>query len=35
MHKVQTAYTVYFNLRHGRSGHLMQCHQGQPLTLDI
>ncbi len=24
MHKVQTAYTVYFNLRHRRAGHLMQ-----------
>ena len=24
MQKVQTAYTVYFNLRHGRCGHLMQ-----------
>ncbi len=24
MHKLQTAYTVYYNLRHRRSGHLMQ-----------
>jgi REP element-mobilizing transposase RayT len=24
MHKLETAYTVYFNLRHGRAGHLMQ-----------
>lgn len=24
MHKLQTAYTVYYNLRHGRSGHLTQ-----------
>lgn len=24
MQKLQTAYTIYFNLRHGRSGHLMQ-----------
>ncbi len=24
MRKLQTAYAVYFNLRHGRSGHLMQ-----------
>ncbi|MFO7534444.1 MAG: transposase, partial [Kiritimatiellia bacterium] len=24
MHKLQTAYTVYYNLRHKRSGHLMQ-----------
>jgi putative transposase len=24
MHKLETAYTVYFNLRHGESGHLLQ-----------
>jgi len=24
MHKLQTAYTIYFNLRHRRAGHLMQ-----------
>ena len=24
MHRLQTAYSVYFNLRHGRSGHLFQ-----------
>jgi REP element-mobilizing transposase RayT len=35
MHKVQTAYTVYFNLRHGRSGHLMQGRFGaEPVEGD-
>lgn len=28
MHKLQTAYTVYFNLRHNRAGHLMQGRYG-------
>ena len=25
MHRLQTAYSVYFNLRHRRSGHLTQA----------
>jgi putative transposase len=32
MHKVQTAYTVYYNLRHRRSGHLMQGRFGAVLV---
>ena len=28
MHRLQTAYSVYFNLRHGRSGHLFQGRYG-------
>lgn len=35
MHKLQTAYTVYFNRRHGRSGHLMQGRFGaKPVQGD-
>jgi REP element-mobilizing transposase RayT len=35
MHKLQTAYTVYFNLRHGRRGHLMQGRFGaEPVQGD-
>jgi hypothetical protein len=32
MHRVQTAYTVYFNLRHQRVGHLMQGRYGAALV---
>jgi putative transposase len=32
MHRLQTAYTLYFNLRHGRSGHLMQGRFGARLV---
>ena len=32
MHKLQTAYTVYYNLRHRRSGHLMQGRFGAELV---
>lgn len=32
MHKVQTAYTVYYNLWHRRSGHLMQGRFGAVLV---
>lgn len=32
MHKLQTAYTVYYNLRHRRSGHLMQGRFGAVLV---
>jgi putative transposase len=32
MHKLQTAYTVYFNLRHQRAGHLMQGRFGDVLV---
>jgi putative transposase len=32
MHRVQTAYTVYFNLRHRRAGHLMQGRFGGVLV---
>jgi hypothetical protein len=32
MQRVQTAYTVYFNLRHGRAGHLMQGRYGAVLV---
>lgn len=35
MHKVQTAYTVYYNLRHKRAGHLMQGRFGaKPVDGD-
>jgi len=35
MHKLQTAYTVYYNLRHKRSGHLMQGRFGaKPVEGD-
>ena len=29
MHRLQTAYTIHFNLRHCRSGHLMQGRYGE------
>ncbi|MFC1461716.1 transposase [Verrucomicrobiota bacterium] len=32
MHRLQTGYTVYFNLRHNRSGHLMQGRYGAVLV---
>ena len=32
MHKLQTAYTVYYNLRHRRVGHLMQGRFGAQLV---
>jgi putative transposase len=32
MHRLQTAYTVYFNLRHSRAGHLMQGRYGARLV---
>ena len=32
MHRLQTAYTVYFNLRHKRTGHLMQGRFGAQLV---
>ncbi len=32
MHKLQTAYTVYYNLRHRRAGHLMQGRFGAELV---
>lgn len=35
MHKVQTAYTVFYNLRHQRTGHLMQGRFGaEPVQED-
>jgi len=35
MHKLQTAYTMYYNLRHKRSGHLMQGRFGaKPVAGD-
>ncbi len=35
MHKVQTAYTVYYNMRHRRAGHLMQGRFGaEPVEGD-
>lgn len=35
MHKLQTAYTVYYNLRHKRAGHLMQGRFGaKPVQGD-
>jgi len=35
MHKLQTAYTVYYNLRHKRVGHLMQGRFGaKPVEGD-
>lgn len=35
MHKLQTAYTVYYNLRHKRAGHLMQGRFGaKPVEGD-
>lgn len=35
MHRVQTAYTIYFNLRHDRAGHLMQDRFGSvPVAGD-
>jgi putative transposase len=35
MHKLQTAYTVYYNLRHRRAGHLMQGRFGaEPVQGD-
>ena len=32
MHRLQTAYTIHFNLRHCRSGHLMQGRYGAKLV---
>jgi hypothetical protein len=32
MHRLQTAYTIYFNKRHGQSGHLMQGRYGAVLV---
>jgi REP element-mobilizing transposase RayT len=32
MHRLQTGYTVYFNLRHRRAGHLMQGRYGATLV---
>jgi putative transposase len=32
MHRLQTAYTVYFNHRHGRHGHLMQGRYGAAVV---
>ncbi len=32
MHRLQTAYTVYFNHRHGRHGHLMQGRYGASVV---
>lgn len=32
MHRLQTAYTIHFNLRHRRSGHLMQGRYGAKLV---
>jgi putative transposase len=32
MHRLQTAYTVYFNQRHARCGHLMQGRYGARLV---
>lgn len=32
MHRLQTAYTLYFNLRHDRTGHLMQGRYGAVLV---
>jgi putative transposase len=32
MHRIETAYTVYFNRRHSRSGHLMQGRYGAKLV---
>ena len=32
MHKIQTAYTVYYNRRHGGSGHLMQGRFGAKVV---
>lgn len=32
MHRLQTAYTVYFNLRHRRHGHLLQGRYGASLV---
>ncbi len=32
MHKLQTAYTVFYNLRHNRAGHLMQGRYGAVLV---
>ncbi len=35
MHRLETAYTVYFNRRHGRCGHLMQGRYGaRPVERD-
>jgi putative transposase len=35
MHKLQTAYTVYFNLRHGESGHVLQGrYKAKPVEGD-
>ena len=35
MHRLQTAYTLYYNARHGRSGHLMQGRYGaEPVGGD-
>jgi REP element-mobilizing transposase RayT len=32
MHRVETGYSVFFNLRHGRSGHLTQGRYGAKLV---
>ena len=32
MHRLQTAYTVYFNRKHCRSGHLLQGRFGSTLV---
>ena len=32
MHRLQTAYTLYFNLRHDRTGHLVQGRYGAVLV---
>jgi REP element-mobilizing transposase RayT len=32
MHRLQTAYTIYFNKRHGQSGHLIQGRYGAVLV---
>lgn len=32
MHRLQTAYTIYFNLRHNRNGHLLQGRYGARLV---
>lgn len=35
MHKLQTAYTIYFNLRHGESGHVLQGrYKAKPVEGD-
>jgi putative transposase len=32
MHKLETAYTIYFNKRHRESGHLMQGRYGAKVV---